>query len=244
MTEWKYEPFDCLQRPISESLTVFPREKDISFSAIRFFWNGVMRLWLKLYFRLKISGKQHLPKMGNFVLISNHSSHLDAICLLASLPFRSISTTFALAAKDYFFSTFFRSFFAAIAFNALPFEREKNPRRSLELCADVLSASQSALVMFPEGTRSLDGQMQPFKSGLGFLVAGTDRLVVPAHISGAHQAWAKGSFFPKPKKIRVQIGPPLVFKDVPRTKEGYAHIAKTTQQAVELCSLSNFSFTP
>lgn len=232
MMDWRYETDPSLGKSLKESLSLFPREKDMLFSSIRFLWNFLIRLWLKIYFRLEIHGKERLPKHQTFVLIANHSSHLDAIALSAALPWRSISATFSAAAKDYFFSTFFRSFFSAIFLNAIPFERKKNPRKSLELCADALAVSGHGLILFPEGTRSFDGSIQSFKPGLGFLVAGSERLVVPASISGAHEAWGKGKRCPLPKKVTIRIGDPLSFADTPRTKEGFASIAAIAEQKV------------
>lgn len=232
MNQWKYETFSSLSFGLKEKLTIFPREKDMIFSGMRLVWNALMRLWLKCYFRLKIQGREHLPKDQSYILIANHASHLDAVCLSAALPIRSIETTFSLAAKDYFFNSFFRSFLAAVCINAIPFERKKSPRQSLELCADALAVSRQTLILFPEGTRSPDGEIQPFKGGLGFLTAGSSCLVVPAYIDGAFGAWPKESSIPKPKKIVLRIGKPLSFADVERTKEGFAQIAQRAQQAV------------
>ena len=232
MNDWTYATDPSLEKPLKERLTLFPREEDMLFSGLRYVWNFLIRFWLKVYFRLKIFGRENLPKGRSFVLIANHASHLDAIALSAAVPWRAISATFSAAAKDYFFGTFFRSFFSAIFFNAIPFDRKKNPRQSLELCADALAVSGQALILFPEGTRSLDGMMQPFKPGIGFLAAGTDWLVVPAYISGAHAAWPKGKSCPLPKKIAVRIGAPLSFSDVKRTKEGFAAVAETAYNQV------------
>lgn len=232
MKEWQYDPYLSLEKPFQETLSVFPREKDMCLSALRYLWGVLTRGWLKLYFRFRVEGRENLPKEESFVFISNHSSHLDAICLSVALPLRSISANFSVAAKDYFFGALFKSFMAAVFLNAIPFERKKSPRKSLELCADVLKVSGRTLILFPEGTRSMDGRLQPFKSGLGFLTASTQRLVVPACIIGAHGAWAKGEFVPKPKKVTLKIGKPLSFQEIPRTKEGFSHIANAAYNAV------------
>ena len=232
MNEWTYDPSPSIDKNINEQLTVFPREPDMTFSILRGIGTILLRGFLRIYFRLEISGRENLPRKESFVLIANHSSHLDAVALLAALPLRSIDQTFAVAAKDYFFSSLFRSFLATIFVNALPFDRRLRTRESLELCADVLNASKRALIMFPEGSRSVNGQLQPFKKGLGVLTAGTDRLVVPATIEGAFTAWPKGSVFPKPRKVRVIIGRPLTFKGLPRNENGYLEATLMAQEAV------------
>lgn len=233
MKEWSYHPSPAIQRSISENLTVFPRERDMTQTIVRFLWNIALRLFLKIYFRLQITGKEHLPRNQSYVLAANHSSHLDAMCLLSALPMKLIDRAFAVAAKDYFFASFWRSFLAAILFNALPFDRMDKKRQGLELCADVLNVSEQVLIMFPEGTRSMSGEIQPFKQGIGILTAGTERWVVPAYIQGAFAAWPKGSRLPLPKRVRVTIGEPLHFKDVARTPEGFLTVARQTGEAIK-----------
>ena len=232
MKEWSYDPSPSISQSIGEQLTVFPRERDITFSLLRRVGTVFLRIFLKIYFRLEISGREHIPQNRSFVLVGNHASHLDAVALACALPISSVDHTFAVAAKDYFFTSFARSFFAAVFVNALPFDRHKKIRESLELCADALNASEQALLMFPEGTRSLDGKIQPFKRGIGILTAGTGRLVVPAFIAGAFEAWPKGLSFPKPKKVRVRIGPPLNFLNVERNAEGFQRVAQKVEDAV------------
>lgn len=232
MKSWEYQPSESISKSISEKLSVFPRERDMTQSILRCFWGVALRTFLGVYFRLNFVGKENLPKKKSYVLISNHSSHLDAVCLSSALPIRKIDSTFSVAAKDYFFSSFWRCLFSAVFVNALPFDREKRKRESLELCADVLNLSDQVLIMFPEGTRSPDGEIQPFKAGIGILVAGTERLVVPSYIDGAHSAWPKGLRAPRPKKVTVKIGEPMNFNHLSRTKEGYEEVAKSTEKAV------------
>lgn len=232
MKEWQYNPSPSVNKSIAESLTVFPRERDMTCTILRVFWNCCLRVFLKIYFRLSIKGRENLPSNKSFVLIANHSSHLDAVCLSAALPVKSINRTFSVAAKDCFFSSFYRSVFAAVFVNALPFDRQHKHKESLELCADVLNVSDQVLIMFPEGTRSLTGKIQTFKYGIGLLVAGTDRLVVPTYIDGAYQAWPKGSKVPKPKRVRVFIGEPMDFMKIERNKEGYEKVAQLCESAI------------
>ena len=116
--------------------------------------------------------------------------------------------------------------------NALPFDRYDKKRESLELCADILNVSDQVVIMFPEGSRSLSGEIQIFKQGVGILVAGTDRLVVPAYIDGAFQAWPKKSKVPKPKRIQVFIGKPMNFMTIERNKDGYEKVAQLCEEAV------------
>ncbi len=141
----------------------------------------VIRRLLRLYLRFEISGAENLPNDDSFVLVANHSSHLDALCLLAALPLRRLPRAHTVAAADYFFRSATRFWIAALTANALPFTRGKRVRESLAICSDVLSTSGNVLIIFPEGTRSRSGELQPFRTGIGALVAGRDVPVLPCH---------------------------------------------------------------
>jgi 1-acyl-sn-glycerol-3-phosphate acyltransferase len=88
------------------------------------------------------------------------------------------------------------------------------------------------LILFPEGARSRDGSLQPFKAGLGMLVAGTAVPVIPCYLSGAFQAFPPATRLPRPRKIRVRVGRPLVFESIPNAREGWEQIAGHARDAV------------
>src|SRR5215467_9693893 len=116
-----------------------------------------LRAWLRTYHRLEIHGQDHLPKDKSFVLVANHTSHLDTLCLLAALPLRKLHRAFPAAAADYFFQSVPRLWAAAILVNALPFARQASVRGSLLLCRELLANPGTILIIFPEGTRSTTG---------------------------------------------------------------------------------------
>src|SRR5206468_227005 len=120
---------------------------------------GVLRLWN----RFEIVGRENLPAEGSFVLVANHSSHLDAPALLAALPLRKIHRAFPAAASDYFFTNLSKLVFSAVVVNAMPFDRKENPKQSLALCRRLLETPGHILILFPEGTRTPDGTMGRFK---------------------------------------------------------------------------------
>lgn len=197
-------------------------------------WHSMMRLFLRLYHRLSFDGLSHLPKDQSFILVSNHTSHLDAPCLVAALPLKHIKDTTVAAARDCFFKTVWHSILFRFLINATPFDRLHNPAQSLLSCSRKVTGKQKILVFFPEGTRSLTGLMQRFKSGIGTLVAGKKVLIVPAYIEGAYEAWPKVRWLPLPYRVRVTVGKPMAFAHIPRTKEGFELIAKAVEQEIRL----------
>ena len=173
-----------------------------------------LRGLLRAYNGFEVRGSEHLPADESFVMVCNHSSHLDALCLLASLPLRRMHRAFPAAAADYFFASVPRTVFSVIAINGLPFDRTSRGSESLEVCRELLAEPGRILILFPEGTRSQSGVPGPFRSGIARLVAETPTPVVPCYLSGAYEAWPKGAWLPRPRALRLCIGRPRRFADV------------------------------
>ena len=116
--------------------------------------------------------------------------------------------------------------------NALPFDRRENPKHSIDVCRQLLEAPGHVLILFPEGTRTLDGAIGAFKPGVGFLVAGTNIPIVPCAIRGAYDAWPKGKWFARPRKLAVTIGAPLRFSDKKPARDDAIAIANELRDCV------------
>lgn len=171
------------------------------------------RTVFKLYCPLKIHGQDNLPEPP-FLLCSNHASHLDSSMLMmaSGLPFQSIGL---IAAKDYFFDQGSR-FFLHYMMNLVPIARGSGARAlkdSIVACRSFLNSGGKALIIFPEGTRSVDGKIARFKEGAAILAHELDLPMVPACVVGSSGVLPKGSYFIKPKKLSVYIGKPLLVKD-------------------------------
>jgi 1-acyl-sn-glycerol-3-phosphate acyltransferase len=128
MDSWRYQPTpDFDQAPIAR-LKNFPRHPDLLVYVMRSLTNLGIRTILRIWNRLRIVGRENLPKSGSFVMVANHSSHLDAVALLCSLPLRKIHRAFPAAASDYFFTSVTRVALSAVVVNAMPFDRKENSR--------------------------------------------------------------------------------------------------------------------
>src|SRR5437588_4028373 len=138
MGSWSYAPAPDLGRPFASRLRHFPREPDVLVYGLRSVAAIILRSWVRVYHRLEIIGQENLPLGEAFVMVANHSSHLDTICLLAALPLRRLHRAFPAAAQDYFFLKRPRMALAAITVNAMPFDRQKQIRHSLDLCRRLL----------------------------------------------------------------------------------------------------------
>jgi 1-acyl-sn-glycerol-3-phosphate acyltransferase len=160
---------------------------------------------------LRVEGVEHLQGKGPYIFAANHSSHLDAPLLLAALPTQTRLHTRVAAAADYFFTNRWKGALMRTILNAFAFER-KGPGRaaSLEHAQRLLSGGQHLLI-FPEGTRSKDGQLQPFKWGVGKLALAGSFAVIPVHIEGAHDVLPKGTHWPRRQQVVVRFGKPMRF---------------------------------
>lgn len=243
MDAWRYDTARDLGQTSIERLRQFPREPDMLVYGFRCLAALAVRAWLHAYHRMEVVGREHIPTEGSFVLIANHSSHLDTLCLISALPLRRIHQAFAAAAADYFFTSLPRIAAAAVLANALPFHRKLHCCQSLVLCRQLLAGSGNILILFPEGTRSTIGAINAFKPGIGALVAGTDVPVVPCHIAGACEACPKGRILPRPGRLRLFIGAPRTYASFHPGKESALHISAELREAVlELAVINQAAF--
>ena len=232
MKKWLYDSVrDVDQAPI-DRLRQFPREPDMLVYGLRSLGALIIRELLHIYNHFEIIGHQNLRTNRSLVIVANHCSHIDTLCLLAALPLRKLHRAFPAAASDYFFQSVPRLWAAAILVNALPFARQARVRQSLSLCRELLANPGTILIIFPEGTRSTTGEVGEFKSGIGALVAGRDVAVAPCFIDGSFQAWPKGKRFPRPRKVRLIVGTPRNYRDRGTDKIDICAIAAELRDAV------------
>jgi 1-acyl-sn-glycerol-3-phosphate acyltransferase len=208
--EWKLRPARDIGLAPGERLRSLGRERGLVGLAVNAGWRALLRGWLEVAHRLAVTGREHLPAPP-FVLIANHTSHLDALVLAASLQGTAARRAHALAAGEVFFGSEAGAFFAAYAINALPVWRGKTSRGDIAMLRERLVEDRLVYILFPEGTRSRTGEMAPFQPGLATLVAGTGVPVVPCWIEGAFACWPAQRSWPRPGKVSLRIGAPLAF---------------------------------
>jgi 1-acyl-sn-glycerol-3-phosphate acyltransferase len=232
MEPWHYNPAAYLDEVLLERLQRLVGEPGLLVYGVRSLTAMMLRGWLRLYHRFTIVGEENLPLDRSFVLIANHASHLDTLCLLSALPIHRLHRAFPAAAKDYFCVSAMRSLLAAVFVNALPLERRSAPWQSLNMCSHLLKTPGSVLIFFPEGTRGSGGEPGEFKLGVALLAAGHDLPVVPCHLAGTNAALPRRAFCPRPKAIRLTIGKPRVYAHLPPTRESAKHICHDLREAV------------
>jgi 1-acyl-sn-glycerol-3-phosphate acyltransferase len=238
MEPWHYNTAEDIDKTLVERLKDFPREPDILVYSARLIAATLLRGCLRAYHRLQVIGRENLPRDGSFVLVANHSSHLDALSILSAIPISKLHRVFPAAARDFFFVSIPRIAIAAVVVNALPFNRQANIRQSLSLCRNLLANPGNVLLLFPEGTRSTTGELGEFKGGIGLMLAGTHVPIVPCWIDGAFRAWPKGKIFPRPYRVRLVIGKPRTYEHLGHGKDAAVEIGNDLREAIlELASV-------
>jgi 1-acyl-sn-glycerol-3-phosphate acyltransferase len=174
--------------------------------------SGLARLWYELV-RLvatlllcvqggvRATGRRHVPATGAALLVSNHLSHLDAFVLGLTVP-RPLNYM----ARSSLFVPPLGALIRSVGGFAI--RREGIGAEGLKETLRRLRAG-GIVLLFPEGTRSRDGELGPLKPGIAALAARTRVPVVPAALAGTFEAWPRARRFPRPHPIRVHFGPPI-----------------------------------
>jgi 1-acyl-sn-glycerol-3-phosphate acyltransferase len=196
------------------------------------------RLMLKpLVWRLAtvtVLGREQLKDVdGPFVVVSNHSSHLDAPLIIGALPRKLARYVAAGAAADYFFDVWWRKGLTALFFNAFPVDR--TGLRGRKGLAISLLDDGVPLLLFPEGTRSRTGEMGAFKPGAAALCISRDVPCLPVAIVGASRAMPRGRNWPERGRppIAVTFGEPMHPDDGETVAHFSDRIAKEVQGLID-----------
>jgi 1-acyl-sn-glycerol-3-phosphate acyltransferase len=234
LEQWKLEPARDLGLSVMERYRYQWREGGLVESTLRLGSWVWLRTMFRVWNRLAVHGREHLPEEPSFVLVANHASHLDALVLGSILPLRRRDQLFPLVAKDVFFESLSVAGLAAAAINALPVWRRAPRGHALGDLRQRLLTEPCIYILFPEGTRTRDGTMGTFKPGIGRLVAGTPVPVIPCYLRGTFQAMPPNSRLLRPRQIVVQLGKPLTFENITDERAGWHEIASSLEAVVRL----------
>jgi len=160
----------------------------------------------KIIFRLKVIGKENLPKTGPYIIACNHTSLLDPPAVGVSVPM----SVYYMGKKG-----IFRNKVAAWllrSWHVFPVDQKRADLASIKKAMKVLDDG-NGLIVFPEGTRSRDGEIGEVTNGVGFFAAKSNASIIPAFIKGSFEAWRPGARFLKPKQVVLRFGVPIDPKD-------------------------------
>jgi 1-acyl-sn-glycerol-3-phosphate acyltransferase len=196
-------------------------------------WSS-FRLIYRFYFRWRVFNPERVPLQGPVILACNHASFVDPPLVGAGVK-RGINYL----ARD----TLFR--YPGVGWllrkwNSVPVDREGGGARGLKAILDRLLAG-GAIILFPEGTRTHDGKLQPARSGIGLTVIKSTAAVVPVRVFGTYEAFGRHVNIPRPRRIAVKYGRPMFFEErreeaevcsKGRLKEIYQEVADEIMAAI------------
>jgi 1-acyl-sn-glycerol-3-phosphate acyltransferase len=191
----------------------------IAMAPVYGFCHYLIRVAFDMFFRGDVGGLGYLPRTGAFLIAANHASHLDPPLIGSHVPrqmcFFARKTLWSGRMTSWWLDTV----------GTIPVDRDGGQdvgalKRVLRALAE-----GKVMILFPEGTRSLDGRLQKPRPGVGFIVCKTQVPVVPARIFGSYEAFGKGAKLPRfGSPVRVVFGkpiPPSVYDDPTAGKERY-----------------------
>ena len=174
------------------------------------FWymvTRVMQLIARDRFHLKVTGREKLPRNGPFIISSNHQSYLDPLILASLLPSELFVRTFAVGTSDIFGKGFMRRLARSIKVVVL--DPDANLVPAMRAGAFGLRHGL-ALVLYPEGERSIDGTPKIFKKGAAILSVHLQVPIVPVAIEGFYDAWPRNQAFRGFKPLKMIFGDPIL----------------------------------
>ncbi|MBU1912442.1 MAG: 1-acyl-sn-glycerol-3-phosphate acyltransferase [Candidatus Omnitrophica bacterium] len=192
---------------------------------IYFISRNILKLLFKTFFRLRIVGSANCPKTGPLIIAPNHTSFLDPLIAGFVVP-RPLNF---MARSSLFRNRIFGNILKSV--NAFPLKREGADVGAMRLAIDKLCHGKAVLI-FPEGTRSKDGNLGAPRAGIGLLAARSGANILPCYIKGSREALPKGAIFPRFKKITVYVGKPLKIEKNSSEKEYYMQIAEDTMATI------------
>ena len=184
----------------------FDEKPGLAYTLLKYFY----RYSQKILFRLEAHGIENVPQKGGLLLISNHASNLDPPALGVYLP----RTMHTMAKAELFKYPVVRTIMTKM--KGIPIRRGAVDREAMRECTKWLKLG-SVVLLFPEGTRTPDGELQEGKAGAAMLAVSAGVPCLPAYIQGSFKAWPRQKKFLRPKKVHVHYGKPF---DLPERPEG------------------------
>jgi len=184
-------------------------------------------LALRLLFRPKVTGLEHIPRTGGAIIAANHVSFLDPLLLPLVIPRRRLMF---LTKVKYIDKLALRWILAGAG--VIPVATD-DPRAVGGAVAAAAEAIRSGRLVgiFPEGTRSPDGRLHRGKTGVARIALETGAPVIPAGIIGTDLAFPRGARLPRPRSVRIAFGPPLRFA-VPGDRARSASLNRSATEQV------------
>jgi long-chain acyl-CoA synthetase len=169
-------------------------------------------LCARVFLRMEVTGLENVQKLRQPFLVSpNHQSYLDAVLVCSAYPRHLLQDVFHVGASEYFNNTVTRQL--ARLLNIVPVDPDANLLKAMRAGAVGLRVGK-ILNIYPEGERSFDGALHPFKKGAAILASELDLPVVPVALDGVYKVWPRGSNRIRPAKVKIHFGEPMNLREI------------------------------
>ena len=190
-------------------------------------FTGMLHFLFKMIWRLKIFGTENIPVKGKCILCVNHASYLDGFIVAASVP-ANLRKSLYLVGFEAFFEHFpIRNIIKYI--RVIPIDPGMHFVEAMQASSYVLK-NNKIVCIFPEGERTIDGEIKEFKKGVGILAKELSVSLVPVYIEGSYESWPRTNRFPRLHPIRITFGKPFDFEGL--KNEGFKLGAKDDYEAI------------
>jgi len=204
------------------------------FGVIYFITWWTCRIFFKIYFRWRIYHWERVPQTGPVILATNHASYLDPPMVGTAIHRES-----GYLARESLFR------FAPFAFwirrlNAVAVDRDGGVGKGLKSVFQLLE-KQLPVTLFPEGTRTPDGQLQSAKPGIGMIIIKSEAPVIPVRVFGSYEAFGRKVTLPRAHPIAIKFGKPIDFSEMreqaktatkPELKKLYVKASEMCMEAI------------
>ena len=167
----------------------------------------------RIFLGLQVSGVENLRYLkAPFIVSPNHQSYIDPVLVCSVYPYRVLSKIFHVGASEYWRNSLTKQIAKMI--NIVPVDPDTNLRRALWIGATGLRAGK-VLNIYPEGERSFDGELHPFKKGAAILASELQVPILPVALDGVYKVWPRKSWRLRLAKVRIRFGEPIYPAGVP-----------------------------
>jgi long-chain acyl-CoA synthetase len=178
---------------------------------LTFLFKKVFAFILRLFWFLKIEGREFIPSQPPYIFCSNHGSYLDGFVVFSSIPYRSAISLFFLG-----HAVIFEHPLVAWAIKLARLISIDPTTRLIEAmqASSFILAHKKIICIFPEGSRSISEEVGNFKKGIGILAKELDIPIIPVYIQGSHYSWPRTTKFPRPYPLKIIFGKPINWRQL------------------------------
>ena len=183
---------------------------------LTFLFKYIFLFIFRIFWSLKIAGRENIPKKPPFIIWSNHASYLDGFFIFSSLPPSKVINLFFLGHAKIFEHPLV-AWTVKVA-RLISIDPVTHLTQALQAANFVLK-NKKIICIFPEGGRSIGEEIGEFKKGIGILVKEADVPFIPVYIKGSHYSWPRKERFPRPCSIKIIFGKPKFSQDLGKDYE-------------------------